>query len=78
MDKTGLPGLLCTDYKMTPEYLEEEVAKGGFLGLKPYLSNCAPYIPADEIRIFDFLPKEHLEVANKHGWIVMLLSLIHI
>ena len=72
MDKTGLPGLLCTEYRMTPEYLEEEIATKGFLGLKPYLSNCAPYIPADEIRIFDFLPKEHLEVANKHGWIVML------
>ena len=57
---------------MKPDFLEEEVTKGGFLGLKPYLSNCPPYIPAKEIRIFDFLPHSHLEVVNRHGWIVML------
>lgn len=68
----GLPTLFRTSYDMSPDYIEEEVKKGGFLGLKPYLSNCPPYIPAPEIRIFDFLPKEHLEVADKNGWIVML------
>jgi len=68
----GFPTLFRTDYEMTPDYLEAEVKKGGFLGLKPYLSNCPPYIPSEEIRIFDFLPKEHLEVADKNGWIVML------
>ncbi len=68
----GFPTLFRTSYEMTPEYLEEEVKKGGFLGLKPYLSNCPPYIPSSEIRIYDYLPKEHLEVADKNGWIVML------
>ncbi len=68
----GFPTLFRTSYEMTPDYLEQEVKRGGFLGLKPYLTNCPPYIPASEIRIFDFLPKEHLEVANKNGWIVML------
>lgn len=70
--KLGIPTLFRTSYEMTPEFLEEEVKKGGFLGLKPYLTNCPPYLPASEIRIFDFLPKEHLEVADKNGWIVML------
>ena len=70
--KYNMPTLFRTSYDMTPDYLEQEVKKGGFLGLKPYLSNCPPYIPANETRIFDFLPKEHLEVANKNGWIVML------
>ncbi len=68
----GFPTLFRTSYDMTPDYLEQEVKKGGFLGLKPYLTNCPPYIPAAEIRIFDFLPKEHLEIADKNGWIVML------
>ena len=68
----GFPALFRTSYDMAPDYIEEEVKKGGFLGLKPYLSNCPPYIPAAEIRIFDFLPHGHLEVADKNGWIVML------
>jgi len=71
-DEFGFPTLFRTDYAMSPEYLEEEIKKGGFLGIKPYLTNCPPYIPVSEIRIFDFLPHEHLEVANKNGWIVML------
>ncbi len=70
--RLGFPTLLRSDYLMTPDQLEEEVAKGGCLGLKPYLTNCPPYLPPDEIRVFDFLPKEHLEVADRHGWIVML------
>lgn len=68
----GFLTLFRTSYDMSPDYLEEQVKKGGFLGIKPYLSNCPPYIPAAEIRVFDFLPKEHLEVADRNGWIVML------
>ena len=68
----GFPALFRTSYDMAPDYIEEQVKKGGFLGLKPYLSNCPSYIPAAEIRIFDFLPKEHLEVADKNGLMVML------
>lgn len=71
-ERFGFPTLLRTDYSMTPDQLEEQVKKGGFLGLKPYLTNCPPYLPAPEIRIYDYLPKEHLETANKNGWIVML------
>ncbi len=54
------------------EEVEREVRKYGCLGLKPYLTNCPPYIPPNEIRIFDFLPPEHLEAADRNGWIVML------
>lgn len=68
----GFPTLLRTDYSMTPDELEEQVKAGGFLGLKPYLTNCPPYLPASEIRIYDYLPKEHLEAADRNGWIVML------
>lgn len=70
--KYGFPTLLRTDYSMTPDRLEEQVKAGGFLGLKPYLTNCPPYLPSSEIRIYDYLPKEHLEVADRNGWIVML------
>ena len=70
--KFDFPALLRTDYIMTGEELEEQVKKGGFIGLKPYLTFCPPYIPASEIRIFDYLPEEHLKTADKNGWIVML------
>lgn len=66
------PMLYRTDYSQTPEELEEKVKAGGFLGLKPYITCSPSYIPAGEIRIFDYLPESHLEVANKNGWIVML------
>jgi len=70
--KHGFPTLLRTEYSMTAEELEREALKNGCIGIKPYLTFCPPYIPINEIRIFDFLPYEHLEVCNKHGWIVML------
>lgn len=70
--KYGFPTLYRSSYDMPADELEQKVKAGGFLGLKPYLSNCPPYIPANEIRIFDFLPHEHLRVADKNGWIVML------
>lgn len=68
----NLPALYLTDYSMTPEFLEKEVEQGGFCGLKPYQNNSPKYIPSNELRIFDFLTKEHLELANRKGWIVML------
>lgn len=68
----GFPTLLRSSYDMKPEVLERLVAEGGFLGLKPYLRDCPTYIPSNEIRIFDFLTPEQLQVADKHGWIIML------
>ena len=66
------PALYRTSYDMSADWLEAEIKAGGFLGIKPYISFCPPYIPDNEIRIYDFLPKEHLEAADRNGWIVML------
>ncbi len=68
----GFPMLYRSDYAEDPDELEAKVKAGGFIGLKPYLSNCPSYIPSNEVRIYDFLPPAQLEVANKNGWIVML------
>ena len=68
----NLPSLYRTHYAMDADKLEEDILKRGFLGIKPYLSNCPPYLPSAEIRIFDFVPHEHLKVCDKHGLIVML------
>ena len=56
----------------TPEELEQEIRKGGFLGLKSYLSLSPKYLPEAEIRIFDFFPKAQLKKMDELGAIVML------
>ena len=68
----GFPMLYRSDYAEDPDELEANVKADGFIGLKPYLSNCPSYIPSKEVRIFDFLPPAQLEVANRNGWIIML------
>jgi len=67
-----MPSLYRTSFDMPADELEKKIKEGGFLGIKPYQSFSPSYIPANEIRIYDFLTKEHLEVMNKNGWIVML------
>lgn len=70
--KYGFPTLYRTTYDMPADELEENIKKGGFLGIKPFQTFSPAYIPASEIRIFDFLTPAHLEVMDKNGWIVML------
>ena len=70
--QVGYPALYLTHYDMTPEFLEEEVIKGGFCGLKPYLNNCRADVKGADADIFDFLPEKHLKVADKYGWKVVL------
>jgi len=70
--KYNYPALALAVPDWSQEKLESVIMKGGFLGCKVYLNFAAPYIPQDEIRIYDFLPPHHLEVLNKHGWIVVL------
>lgn len=65
------PCLYCTAYNTSTQEIEAAMAQG-YLGIKPYLANCAPYIPANEVRIFDFLPHEHLELMNRMGGIIIL------
>jgi len=70
--KYGYPSLFVSRPEMTAEEFEKGIEEGGFLGCKVYLNYSPHYIPENEIRIFDFLPKHHLEVLNRRGWIVML------
>lgn len=66
------PTLYRTDYLTSGEEMEEEIKRGGYLGIKPYLTNRPAYIPAAETRIFDFVTHEQLKVLDKNGWILML------
>lgn len=67
-----LSALFCTSYDMPAETIRKALTEDGFAGLKPYLSNAPAYIPPEKIEIYDFLPKEHLAVANECGAVVML------
>ena len=71
-EKYLFPSLFWTRYEMAPEFVEENVLKGGFQGLKPYLGGCKQGVNPSEADIYDFLPKSHLEVANKYGWKIVL------
>jgi len=68
----NLPSLIISTPEWTAEELEQRVIDGGFLGLKPYLTFAPAHLGANEITVFDFLPHHQLEVANAHGWMVML------
>lgn len=68
----GFPALLFTPPEWSGATMEEKIRKGGFLGIKVYLNLAPDYIPAPEIRIFDFLPHHLLESLNTHKQIVML------
>ena len=67
-----LPALLVTTPDWSAADVEERVKAGGFLGLKPYVDQAPTHIPGHKITIYDYLPRQHLEVADRHGWIVML------
>lgn len=72
-EKYNYPALYLSHPSQTVEEIEAEFEKHPcYKGLKVYLQFAPAYIPNDEIRIFDFLPHEHLALANKHGWIVQL------
>ena len=67
-----LPALYLSRPEQPAEEVERSVLNGGFAGLKVYLEFSPSYIPTSEIRIYDFLPKEHLALADRHGWVVQL------
>lgn len=71
-EKYGFPTMYWTHYDMSPELLEEEVVKGGYKGLKPYLLGCKQGVNPGEANILDFLPHKHLEVADRLGLNVIL------
>ncbi len=70
--KHNIPTLLFSMPEWPAAVLEEKLVRGGFLGIKCYLSLAPAYLPTREIRIFDFFPHSHLEVINRLGLIVML------
>jgi len=70
--KAGVPSLLYVHPDWDPETLAEKLEAEGRQGIKVYLNLAPAYIPAGEIRIFDFLPPAHLEVVDRLGLIVML------
>ena len=66
------PALYLSRPEQPAEEVERAVLEGGFQGLKVYLEFAPSYIPTNEIRIYDFLPKEQLALADRHGWVVQL------
>ncbi len=67
-----LPALLFSYPQWPGDYLRQRLQEKQFLGIKSYLSYAPSYLPAEEIRIFDFFPHHQLEVIDKLGYIVML------
>ena len=69
----GFPALYLCHPDTPAEELERIILENPvFKGIKVYLQFAPAYLPADEIRIYDFLTKEHLAVCDKHGWVVQL------
>lgn len=71
-EKYHFPALYVSRPEESIENIERNVLEGGFAGLKVYLEFAPWYIPSNEIRIYDFLPKEQLALADKYGWVVQL------
>lgn len=68
----GLPSLALTHPSWSAKQFERTIQEGGFRGAKVYLSFAPDYIPSREIRIFDFIPPDQLDVLHRRGWILML------
>jgi hypothetical protein len=56
----------------TAEQLEADLVRWGCHGIKVYLGFAPKSLAPEDITIFDFLPKHHLEVLDRRGQIVML------
>lgn len=67
----GWPALFYSRPEMSADEVEKNIREGGFLGVKSYFSYGPSYIPANEMRIFDFFPKHQLERLNEMGAICM-------
>ena len=69
----NFPALYLSHPSQSAASVERNVlANPHFKGLKVYLQFAPGYIPNNEIRIYDFLPHEHLALADKYGWVVQL------
>lgn len=70
--RAGVPALIFSHPAWSAEEFERRVQAGGFLGAKSYLTVAPAYLPAKEIRIYDYFPPHQLEVLNRRRWIMML------
>jgi len=70
--KTGYPALYWSVPSQSADEVEAQLRAGGYLGIKGFQTFSAGYIPAKEIRIFDFFPKHQLKRMDELGAIVML------
>ncbi|MBR3839323.1 MAG: hypothetical protein IKJ75_06330 [Clostridia bacterium] len=52
---SGYPALYYSRPTESPKELYDAILKGQFYGVKSYLELAAPYIPANEIRVFDLV-----------------------
>jgi predicted TIM-barrel fold metal-dependent hydrolase len=57
-------GLMTIRPEWTVDYIESVYNKGGFSGFKPY-PYFASSVKGAEVSIFDFMPKDHFELADK-------------
>jgi predicted TIM-barrel fold metal-dependent hydrolase len=70
--RSGWPALYYSHPTQSPDEVEKMIRDGGFVGIKSYLSLAPEYIPENEIRIYDFFPKEQLKRMDELGAVVML------
>ena len=70
--RTGCPALYWSVPGQNADEVEAHIREGGYLGIKGFQTFSAGYIPAKEIRIFDFFPKHQLKRMDELGAIVML------
>ena len=70
--ESGFPALYYSSPAEAPDELERKIRAGGFLGLKSFLNLAPAYIPENEIRVFDFFPKNQLKKMDEMGAMVML------
>ena len=68
----GYPALIFAAPQWPAQDFENRILAGGFIGAKVYMTMADAYIPAKEMRIFDYLPHHQLEVLDRHSWIAML------
>ena len=67
----GSAALMLVHPSMSSDYLEKKVRVGGFLGFKPYRFYAVSG-DAVECRIADFLPEAQINIAHRHGLLIML------
>ncbi len=70
--KYHFPALYLSHPDQSVEEIEQKVKEGGYAGLKVYLEFAPAYIPTEEIRIYDFVTKEQLALADRLGLVVQI------